>query len=137
MQGIRRISEISRRKETVERVKSFASRIYYNAANEQQADFQTLAKDEGIKLYFARRSSKTQYEYIFDDQILIVDENMTREQFGEVLRVEKPIARNIDSTKIATVFGRDEIYLYIREQISKGNLVRIKKETLKPVNRQH
>jgi len=33
----------------------------------------------------------------------------------------------IDTNKIATVFGRNEIYLYIREQISKGNLVRIKK----------
>ena len=33
----------------------------------------------------------------------------------------------IDSNKIATVFGREGIDSYIREQISKGNLVRIKK----------
>ena len=33
----------------------------------------------------------------------------------------------IDSNKIATVFGREEINFYIREQIAKGNLVRIKK----------
>ena len=103
VQGIRRISEISRRKETVEKVKTFASTIYYKAENEQQADFQALAKDEGIKLYFAKRSPKTQYEYIFDDEMLIIDENMTREQFGEVLRVEKPVDRNIDPTKIAKI----------------------------------
>ena len=38
VQGIRRISEISQRKETVERVKTFASTIYYKAQNDQQAN---------------------------------------------------------------------------------------------------
>lgn len=36
----------------------------------------------------------------------------------------------IDTNKIATVFGKDAIYSYIREQISKGNLVRIKKRNI-------
>ena len=33
----------------------------------------------------------------------------------------------VDTNKIATVFGRDELRQYIQEQIRKGNLVRIKK----------
>jgi hypothetical protein len=70
--------------------------------------------------------------------------NSSRKSLDNVINVPVYIKKKgtynrviIDINKIATVFGRDEIYLYIREQISKGNLVRIKKETLKPVNRQH
>ena len=41
----------------------------------------------------------------------------------------------IDTNKVATVYGKIEFRKYIQTPISKGNLVRMKKEATKPVNR--
>ena len=78
------------------------------------------------------------YKYIpkmfFDEKTL---KKSSRKSLDNVINVpvfinEKGIYNRvfIDTNKIATVFGRDEIYSYIREQISKGNLVRIKKRNI-------
>ena len=67
-----------------------------------------------------------------EDYFLLISQQ--KDGSGNIINVpvyinEKAIYNRvaIDTNKVATVFGRNEINRYIREQIASGNLVRIKK----------
>ena len=128
-----------------------ASHIRENVFTEKEAKANGLSVKKGVNYHGL---GKTLFLKVIDDLDNVTeayrgtknaDNSARRENYfllisqqkdsnGETINVpvfinEKAIYNRvaIDTNKIATVFARDGLNRYIREQISKGNLVRIKK----------
>ena len=103
LQGTRRIFEISRNAETVQRVKDFASMVYAKAENETQDALRWHAEKEDLTLYFAKKAKGAKESFVYDGEIIVLEETATEKQLVDILNAVKPIERKIDENKIAKI----------------------------------
>lgn len=103
LQGTRRIFEISRNAETVQRVKDFASLVYAKAENETQDALRWHAEKEDLTLYFAKKAKGAKESFVYDGEIIVLEETATEKQLVDILNAVKPIERKIDENKIAKI----------------------------------
>ena len=102
-EGTRRIFEISRNAETVQRVKDFASMVYAKAENETQDALCWHAEKEDLTLYFAKKAKGAQESCVYDGEIIVLEETATEKQLVDILNAVKPIERKVDENKIAKI----------------------------------
>ena len=100
LQRTRRIFEISRNAETVQRVKDFASMVYAKAENETQDALRWHAEKEDLTFYFAKKVKGAQESFVYDGEIIVLEETATEKQFVDILNAVKSIERKVDETKL-------------------------------------
>ena len=99
---VRQLSEIVKDKQKEERISNLFTEIYTKSVNETQDNLIWHAKNEDVKIYFAKSRSGSNV-YYFDGENLIVNENITEKNLVDILNIEKPIQRNVDTNKVAHI----------------------------------
>ncbi len=99
---VRQLSEIIKDKPKEERIGNLFTEIYTKSVNETQDNLIWHAKNEDVKIYFAK-SRGSGNVYYFDGENLIVNENITEKNLVDILNIEKPIQRNVDTNKVAHI----------------------------------
>lgn len=100
--AVRQLSEIVKDKQKEERISNLFTEIYTKSVNEAQDNLIWHAKNEDVKIYFAKSRSGSNV-YYFDGENLIVNENITEKNLVDILNIEKPIQRNVDTNKVAHI----------------------------------